>query len=300
MDDIPIKEVVKDKVGVELFRELLRQLPLAVYEDYYRNGVWQDNLLRLDIQILDCHRREAGAPDPLPLSEVPVPEVAAPPKVLAMPKHTVVRPPVGVGQVLGGIRAPGPVVAAASALRPPASTPLAPVSSSPVGPANAAAANVAMLATGGTADLKQIGLFVTKWGLEPTRAKLLLARLHPTRRTFVMSNFQYAPVNGELPITKLEEYIAECEQSNAWLATPGKPATADISVTEQVKRSHEEACSGSNETVDGHPAKRLNNGSDIMAQSVGPSGAKGSPTQWPSGGPLRPGMIGSSVEGQKA
>eukprot|EP00449_Zooxanthella_nutricula_P031629 CAMPEP_0198491076 /NCGR_PEP_ID=MMETSP1462-20131121/2554_1 /TAXON_ID=1333877 /ORGANISM="Brandtodinium nutriculum, Strain RCC3387" /LENGTH=75 /DNA_ID=CAMNT_0044219663 /DNA_START=120 /DNA_END=343 /DNA_ORIENTATION=+ len=70
-----IAEEIKGKTGPELFRELLRQLPLVNAEDYCKNGVWQNELMKLDIQILAAHRLEAGAPDPPPLSEVRMPEL---------------------------------------------------------------------------------------------------------------------------------------------------------------------------------------------------------------------------------
>merc|ERR1712037_544988 len=66
---------------------------------------------------------------------------------------------------------------------------------------------------------------VSKWRLEPSRTKLLIARLTPTRRRFVMQSFKYTPVNGVSPVAKLEEYIQQCEQTNAWDASASATAT---------------------------------------------------------------------------
>merc|ERR1711933_378113 len=81
---------------------------------------------------------------------------------------------------------------------------------------------VALLPAGGgsaAADLRQIALFVSKWRLEPSRTKALLANLTPPRRRFVMQSFKDASgATGAAPVVKLEEYIAQCEQTNAWAA----------------------------------------------------------------------------------
>eukprot|EP00434_Breviolum_minutum_P011821 symbB.v1.2.010430.t1/scaffold655.1/size176010/17 len=68
-----IVDLVKDKSGAELFKELYRLLPSLSFEDYFKNGIWQNDLMRLDIEVIDAHRREAGAPDPPPMEEVDFP-----------------------------------------------------------------------------------------------------------------------------------------------------------------------------------------------------------------------------------
>mmetsp|Transcript_21576 Transcript_21576/g.49238 ORF Transcript_21576/g.49238 Transcript_21576/m.49238 type:complete len:140 (+) Transcript_21576:61-480(+) len=70
----------KRKEGVDLFREILRLMPDAQPQDYIRSGVWQNETMKMDIEILECHRAEAGAPAPRPMEEVPMPKV--PPGVL--------------------------------------------------------------------------------------------------------------------------------------------------------------------------------------------------------------------------
>eukprot|EP00928_Gymnodinium_smaydae_P093262 TRINITY_DN7733_c0_g1_i1.p1 TRINITY_DN7733_c0_g1~~TRINITY_DN7733_c0_g1_i1.p1 ORF type:complete len:312 (+),score=52.61 TRINITY_DN7733_c0_g1_i1:68-1003(+) len=75
------------KTGADLFKELLRHFSEAEVEDYYKNGAWKDEDLRLDLQLILQHRREAGAPDPPELDEVEMPELptAKPLMGLAMP-----------------------------------------------------------------------------------------------------------------------------------------------------------------------------------------------------------------------
>eukprot|EP00930_Biecheleria_cincta_P056755 TRINITY_DN42814_c0_g1_i1.p1 TRINITY_DN42814_c0_g1~~TRINITY_DN42814_c0_g1_i1.p1 ORF type:complete len:308 (-),score=41.94 TRINITY_DN42814_c0_g1_i1:100-1023(-) len=78
------------KSGAELFKELLRVYDVAEFEDYMKNGQWQDELMRVDLQLVEAHRREAGAGEPVPLSEVKMPVVPF------MPGGGGVRPPAGL------------------------------------------------------------------------------------------------------------------------------------------------------------------------------------------------------------
>lgn len=75
-EDPTIVDLVKDKSGAELFKELFRLLPSLSFEDYFKNGIWQNDLMRLDIEVIDAHRREAGAPDPPPMEEVKFPPLS--------------------------------------------------------------------------------------------------------------------------------------------------------------------------------------------------------------------------------
>jgi len=70
-----VREVARTKTGLELFRELLRHYMHADIEDYFRNGVWRNDRLKADIVLIAAHRRAAGAPDPVPLEEVPEPKM---------------------------------------------------------------------------------------------------------------------------------------------------------------------------------------------------------------------------------
>eukprot|EP00931_Biecheleriopsis_adriatica_P091738 TRINITY_DN6561_c0_g1_i1.p1 TRINITY_DN6561_c0_g1~~TRINITY_DN6561_c0_g1_i1.p1 ORF type:complete len:295 (+),score=37.31 TRINITY_DN6561_c0_g1_i1:59-943(+) len=82
------------KSGPELFKELFRIYEVAEVDDYYKNGVWKDDLMKTDIQLIDRHRREAGAPEPPELSEVVLPP---------MPGQSSVAVGGGVGSVGGAV-----------------------------------------------------------------------------------------------------------------------------------------------------------------------------------------------------
>jgi len=248
-----IRESIKGKGGVELFRELLRHLPTIVVEDYYKNGVWHNELMKLDLEIVSCHRIGAGASDPIPLEEVPIPKVPDPPKALL---SGLVRPlgmlnamrPLGL---FGTSVAPGLLRPAGVNGLPPLTLPglrpvamqnsLAAAAAAAVAAAAAAKTNAAGTApgqaigakspaptlSGAVADLRQIALFVSKWRLEPTRTKELLQMLPPERRRLVMSNFAYVPVNGTPSMVKFEEYITQCQRTDTRAATSvaGGPVT---------------------------------------------------------------------------
>eukprot|EP00448_Togula_jolla_P034201 CAMPEP_0170633200 /NCGR_PEP_ID=MMETSP0224-20130122/35813_1 /TAXON_ID=285029 /ORGANISM="Togula jolla, Strain CCCM 725" /LENGTH=350 /DNA_ID=CAMNT_0010962121 /DNA_START=97 /DNA_END=1149 /DNA_ORIENTATION=+ len=191
-----VEESIK-KSGVELFREVLRFYPVADIEDYYKGRVWKDELMRTDLQLIDAHRREAGAPDPIPLEEVPMPEL---PKQLGMT----------VPGLLGGVRpvVPGGLTLAAGALG---------VARPGVTPAAGASAG------GPVAELRLIALFVAKWKLDPTRTKMMLAKMTPQRRRYIIQSFKPAP--GSDATEALLKYMAECEKNNSWgpttVAAPG-------------------------------------------------------------------------------
>lgn len=234
-----IRESIKGKGGVELFRELLRHLPTIIVEDYYKNGVWQNELMKLDLEIVVCHRVGAGASDPIPLEEVPMPKVPDPPKALL---SGLVRPlgmlnamrPLGLfgTSVAGGLLRPAGATNGLPPLTLPGLRPVAMQNSL----AAAAAAMAKMAAgtvpgqaiaakspatalSGAVADLRQIALFVSKWRLEPTRTKELLQKLPPERRRSVMNNFAYVPINGTPSMVKFEEYITQCQRTDTWAAT---------------------------------------------------------------------------------
>lgn len=227
-----IGEDIKRKEGPELFRELLRQLPLVHPEDYLKNGVWLNDLMRIDIRILVAHRMEAGAPDPPPLEEIKVPELPHVPKPGILLQSPAAMKAVGAagpfrpllppgmattvgpaGSSVAGVLAPGMLGAAKAAG---VQTVAPPGVVLPPGSLNAVAAGMAG-AAGSIADLRQIALFVSKWRLEPARTKMLLEKLSPPRRHYVMQNFKdTAAINGVTPVSKLEEYITQCEQSGVW------------------------------------------------------------------------------------
>jgi len=68
-------DVILQKNGAELFKELYRLYPLAEVDDYFKSGQWHDDLLRMDCQIIYAHREESGSPDPPPFEEIEFPKL---------------------------------------------------------------------------------------------------------------------------------------------------------------------------------------------------------------------------------
>lgn len=174
-------EAALNKSGPELFKELLRVYPVADLDDYWRAGLWKNDLMKTDLVLIESHRREAGAPDPIPLEEVQMPDL---PIVAKLPG-------------MFGFSANGVV------------------------PPKAASAVGAVTAAGGpVAELRLIALFVAKWKMDPTKTKLLLAKMTPARRRYVIQNFK-TPATGTLdPSTALDHFIAQCEKSGDWDKAP--------------------------------------------------------------------------------
>lgn len=174
------------KSGKELFKELLRYYPVGEYEDYLKNGVWKDDQMRIDLQLYLAHRNEGGAPEPIPLEEVKMPEI---PDV----KPTAAKI-FGVGTVGVSIASPaGPLVTGAR----PA------LVATPVG------------LSGAAGDLREIALFVSKYKLDPSKAKTALAPLLQARRKYVLAKFTSEKTGAEAN-EELEKYIKECEASKEW------------------------------------------------------------------------------------
>eukprot|EP00929_Paragymnodinium_shiwhaense_P015458 TRINITY_DN123551_c0_g1_i1.p1 TRINITY_DN123551_c0_g1~~TRINITY_DN123551_c0_g1_i1.p1 ORF type:complete len:330 (-),score=73.14 TRINITY_DN123551_c0_g1_i1:390-1379(-) len=69
MADLPDEEVLA-KSGSELFQEFKRVYAEADIDDYYKNGLWKDDLLKLDYKLMVAHRSEAGAPEPPALKDI--------------------------------------------------------------------------------------------------------------------------------------------------------------------------------------------------------------------------------------
>lgn len=78
--------------------------------------------------------------------------------------------------------------------------------------------------SGPASELRQIALFISKWQLEPTKAKLVLARLPASRRRWVMANY-----DGE---GNLASFIQHVSRTNAWAnASPGASGAPGTSGT---------------------------------------------------------------------
>lgn len=154
--------------------------------------------------LIEQHRKEAGAPDPVPLEEVVLP---------VMPKVATA----GAWQM--GAAVPGTVRPAGGVVLPNTVRPAGTV----VTPAGAAATGAAAVAAGGPiAELRLIALFVAKWKLDPTKTKMMLAKMTPQKRRYVIQNFKSTPGSADAT-TELEQFIAQCEKTNAWdtPVTPG-------------------------------------------------------------------------------
>ncbi|CAE7226538.1 unnamed protein product, partial [Symbiodinium sp. CCMP2592] len=164
------------KTGPELFKELRRLYAVAEVEDYFKNGMWRDDLMKTDLQLIEVHRREAGAPDPPDLSEVKLPPDL--PRGFVRPRTSLISTP-----------SPLAATTVTTAVVPP---------------------------TGGSAvaDLRLIALFVAKWKLDVTRTKTALTKLLPSRRRYVIAHFK--PKGDAATDDELESYIAECESSKSW------------------------------------------------------------------------------------
>lgn len=188
------EEAPEEKSGLQLFRELLCLLPTAIPEDYFKVGRWDSDKLSVDMEIIEAHRAEAGAPEPCAPEEVTMPPLPPGADSKARPPPPVRTMPAGLSSALGGARTA-------------AYSPLAAASSE----------------TGGVgsvqADLRMVALFVAKNRLETTRTKILLARLTPPRRRWVIQNFRPGGP-GVPPMVALEAFINECQENNAWDRAP--------------------------------------------------------------------------------
>lgn len=188
----------------DLFKELLRVYPVAEVEDYYKGGMWKDELIKIDLQLLITHRGEAGAPDPIPLEEVKMPQLPA----VSVLSGMTAKP---AGAISLSLQKPAfAVTAAGTALAGSLITTAAGTTSNPI------------------AELRLIALFVAKWKLDPTKTKLAIAKLPTERRKYVITNFKtVAGADGTTPEVNqtLETYIAECAANNVW-DTPGETAPA--------------------------------------------------------------------------
>lgn len=184
-----IDEEILAKTGPELFRELLRVYPIADVEDYLKAGQWKNDVMKCDLQLVNMHRREAGAPDPIPLEDVRMPEM---PEAAPMPQQM----PAGVRPMVAGAAVRAPIIPKAGGSVMPA----------PAGPAGA---------TNAATELRLIALFIAKWKLDPTQVKIMLAKLLPARRRYVIQHFK-ATTQGPEATNALQQFINRCEQTNAW------------------------------------------------------------------------------------
>jgi len=189
------KEVAYTKTGMELFRELLRIYPVAEVADYYKAGVWRNEIMKMDFLLILAHRSEGGAPEPPPLEQIPVPQLPKA-KGLAIPglKGAGVQVP-----IRPGMASPKPVVAKAVAG-----------------------------AMGRSPEMRLTALFVAKHRLDPSKAKSMLTALEPHERRAVLVGFK-ATVPAVEATDELDKYIKKCKASGDWKGSrtlPGPVAKA--------------------------------------------------------------------------
>lgn len=67
-----------DEDCVRMFRELARNFRHTVVDDYCKNGRWLREHLEIDLELVLAHRRHAGAGEPRPLEEIPIPRLPTP------------------------------------------------------------------------------------------------------------------------------------------------------------------------------------------------------------------------------
>lgn len=188
-----IRETAFKKTGAELFRELLRHYIDADINDYFKNGQWRNEAMKADLILVHAHRREAGAPDPLPLDKVPMPKVPSP-----------------LGFAFPGIAMPKGITSLAGA-----TTSLQ----------HAAVSN-------GLAELRAMALFVAKWKLEPMRTKQLLGRLTPEKRRQVLQSFTLEPgIAPEFVNDVLEQFVAKIDDGASADILGGQSKAPPPSVT---------------------------------------------------------------------
>lgn len=180
-----------------MFRDFLRHFPRARWEDYYKDFRWNMEQLEVDLALVKHHRREAGAPDPPPLEEIPQPDVPKAPMGRARPPPP--RPPPGGGG--GGDGSPKDKPRAPiggrdfGGRRPKPQPPKAPPSAS------------ARAAQG--PDLRELNDFVAKWKLDPVRTKTVIARLPPSRRRDIMEDFRPSLRETAGPTMSFEKFVRE-------------------------------------------------------------------------------------------
>mmetsp|Transcript_35391 Transcript_35391/g.99422 ORF Transcript_35391/g.99422 Transcript_35391/m.99422 type:complete len:353 (+) Transcript_35391:62-1120(+) len=184
----------------DLFRELKRLLPLAHLDQYYVCGTWKRKHLLVDIEIIKAHRKEAGAPEPLPVDEIPeLAQLKLPPSSSRPPLSSTSRT-----SQAGPARTPpaaGRFAAVSGASREAGfsryNTPKPPEAPPP-------------------RRIGQMKEFVTRWRMDPMRAMEMLSRLRPSVRLSVMENFRPSGAKMD-PTEQLERHI--------WRAQGGSGAT---------------------------------------------------------------------------
>ncbi|CAK8993107.1 Polyadenylate-binding protein 1 [Durusdinium trenchii] len=217
-----------EKEALALFRRVQKHYPLANDQDYKRNGHWQAELLRIDLQLLEAHRREVGLADLDEDGADAEPETAPVETVETAPEtpEPETEPETEEEMVeLEEELEPGESLRAKQNLKvrnsvvPTAPTPRTsvykPLKTSPflrpepynghaekrpavrAAPASTASALASVPASKtapavpvkAAAELERIQEFIDLWELEPVETKKCLARLTPQRRAWLYENY---------------------------------------------------------------------------------------------------------------
>lgn len=208
---------------MDLFRELSRHYPLAKLRSYYQHGRWLKLQLVTDATLIIAHRAEGGAPPPLDLQDVPTPEL---PREAARSSvsHRGARPPARSSTDAGvSTRALAPLPP-----KPPREAPSSRVAAAPQGADQRS----------GAGEAQVIASFISRWRLNATRTKLMLSRLLPSKRSWVLDHFRGARASGATTEDDLRQYIARCERENVWASSRaiGTKRAASPAANEPSKR----------------------------------------------------------------
>mmetsp|Transcript_64591 Transcript_64591/g.179670 ORF Transcript_64591/g.179670 Transcript_64591/m.179670 type:complete len:307 (-) Transcript_64591:151-1071(-) len=196
-----LSDVADGKTGVELFRELVRIYSVAHVEDYYKNGVWRNDLMRIDYRLVEGARADphCSPPEMPPLEEVPEPELPQPAMFPGLAQPFIPGDP-------NAWRLAAAAAAARAKLTLPGGVPqfLQTKLSLPMGSMRAGGVGAAL-------ELRNIALFIAKHKLDPSTVKGLLIDLTPEHRRLVMEGFKTTFEDADEVIEALKEYIEECK-----------------------------------------------------------------------------------------
>jgi len=95
--------------------------------------------------------------------------------------------------------------------------------------ANAASSSSSAAPDSTLAELKRIQLFVQKWELSPIKTKLMLAKIGPNGRKYVLNYFQ--PKSGGDSTDELKTFIDDHQAKGSWAGVPAAGAATTMKTT---------------------------------------------------------------------
>jgi len=171
----------------DLFKELKRLLPTAIFDDYYKHGAWKRRHLLVDLELVQAHRSLAGAPDPPPVGDIPELarlEAREAPQASRNRSPPRGRRPAALSDPLPGLKPTQP------SLPPPK----------------------AVIENAYEDEMRRIRLFTEKWKLDTRRTRDVLMKLRPAQQLWVMRNYRYTS-SSMGPTTQLEMFVTESKRS---------------------------------------------------------------------------------------